>query len=219
MVTGTGMTTDPALVLHQWLSPAFPVGAFTCSHGLEWEVAAGRVTSAAALDAWLRDCLAHGAGRTDAILLAAAYRATPETLAEVAELADALAPSSERRAETMEQGAAFARTAGTIHGLELDPAAYPVSVGRAARLLDLPLDLTLRIFVQAFAANLVSAAVRLVPLGQTEAQGVLLGLSRLIAQVAEDAVPGDLEAIGSASPLIDLASMRHETQGTRLFRT
>ena len=213
------MTADPAMILHQWLSPSFPVGAFAYSHGLEWEVAQGRVTSAAALRDWLGDCLTHGSGRTDAILLAAAWRTAPEELAELADLAEALAPSAERRVETTAQGAAFARTAAAIHGIALEPMPYPVALGRAARLLDLPLALTLRLYLQAFTANLVSAATRLVPLGQTEGQATLLALVPLIAETARAAEPGDTGAIASATLMIDLASMRHEGQGTRLFRT
>ncbi|WP_375690450.1 urease accessory protein UreF [Pseudooceanicola sp. LIPI14-2-Ac024] len=218
-MTGMGTTTDPALILHQWLSPAFPVGAFAYSHGLEWDVAAGRVTDAAAFADWLDTVLEHGSGRNDAILLAAAYRADDAALDGIAELADALAPSSERREETLAQGRAFAATAAALHGIDLAPMAYPVVVGRAARLLELPLDLTLRLFVQAFAASITSAAIRLIPLGQTDGQRVLALASPRIEDLATQAVPGDVEAVGGAVPLIDIASMRHERQGTRLFRS
>ncbi|OWU85379.1 urease accessory protein UreF [Oceanicola sp. 22II-s10i] len=213
------MATDPALILHQWLSPAFPVGAFAYSHGMEWEVAAGRLPDVSAVARWLDTCLTQGAGRNDAILLAAAYRAEPVGLPDLADLAEALAPSRERREETMGQGRAFTATVNALHGLDLPAMAYPVALGRAAAALDLPLDLTLRLFLQAFAANLVSAATRLVPLGQTEAQKCLAGLGPLIETLAEQAAPGDPERIGGAVPMIDIASMRHETQGTRLFRS
>lgn len=225
MTTGTGMvttmttTTDPALILHQWLSPAFPVGAFAWSHGLEWEVHAARVHDADSFADWLDTVLAHGSGRNDAILLAAAYRAEGRALEEIAALAAALAPSAERREETLSQGRAFAATASALHDIALPRAAYPVVVGRAARLMDLPLSLTLRLFLQAFAANLTSAAIRLVPLGQTEGQRVLALASPAIERLAREAEPGDAEGIGGAVPMIDLASMRHESQGTRLFRS
>jgi len=215
MATGT----DPALILHQWLSPAFPVGAFAWSHGLEWEVHAGRVTDADSFADWLDTVLRHGSGRNDAILLAASWRARGRALDDLAELAEALAPSAERREETLSQGRAFAATASALHGLDLPQAAYPVVLGQAAGQLDLPLPLTLRLFLQAFAANLTSAAIRLVPLGQTEGQRVLALASPAIERLAREAEPGDAEAIGGAVPLIDLASMRHERQGTRLFRS
>ena len=217
-------TTDAALTLHQWLSPAFPVGAFAWSHGLEAEVAAGRVTTAARLTAWLETLLRHGSGRSDAILLAAAFRAEEsDTLADIADLAQALAPSGERRAETLTQGRAFAATVSATHGIAVPPMAYPVAVGRAAALCHLPLDLTLRLYLQAVVGNLVSAAVRLVPLGQTEGQGALAALAPAIASVAAEAEAATLDDVGSAAVRIDLASMRHEAAlsagETRLFRS
>ena len=123
--------------LAAWFSPGYPVGAYSYSHGLEWAVEAGWVTDRDALAAWIADLLAFGAGRTDAILLAAAWRA--EDPGPVAELAEALAPSAERHLETMAQGAAFARTTSAAYGIAVPPVAYPVAVGHAARLLALPL--------------------------------------------------------------------------------
>lgn len=217
--TAMATTTDPALILHQWLSPAFPVGAFAWSHGLEWEVHAARVTDAASFADWLDTVLTQGSGRNDAILVAAAWRARGRALDDLADLAEALAPSAERRAETLSQGRAFAATASALHALDLPQVAYPVVLGHAAGRLELPLPLTLRLFLQAFAANLTSAAIRLVPLGQTEGQRVLALAAPAIERLAQEALPGDVEAIGGAVPLVDLASMRHERQGTRLFRS
>ncbi|MDF1854805.1 urease accessory UreF family protein [Pseudooceanicola sp.] len=215
------MTTaiDPALTLHQWLSPAFPVGAFAYSHGMESEVAAGRLPDAAAVLSWLDICLTQGSGRNDAILLAAAHRGAADLPRDLADLAEALAPSAERREETMAQGRAFATTINALHGLDLSPMAYPLVVGQAAGRMQLPLGLTLRLFLQAFAGNLVSAAVRLVPLGQTDGQKVLAALAPVIENLAIEAKSGDLDAIGGAALTIDLASMRHERQRTRLFRS
>jgi len=122
--------TADLLTLTQWLSPAYPVGAFAWSHGLEAAIAGGDVSDAPGLDTWLRAVLAHGAGWTDAVLLAQAH-AGQTPLADLAALAAALAPSRERRAETMEQGAAFARTTGALTGDALAPMAYPVAVGAA----------------------------------------------------------------------------------------
>ena len=204
-------------VLAAWFSPAYPIGAYSYSHGLEWAVEAGDVTGLDGLRAWVRDLLEHGAARTDAILLAQAY-ASPDP-AEPATLAEALAPSAERRLETMAQGAAFARTTRAAWGVAVEDMAYPVAVGRAARLMDLPLDLTLTLFVQAFAANVVSAGVRLIPLGQTDGQRLTAELAPLAARVAAEAQaagPGD---IGAAAFRGDLAAMLHETQRTRLFRS
>ncbi len=214
------MTTDPILTLAQWLSPAFPVGAFTYSHGLEALVDAGTVLDAASFSAWLTDTLQHGAGQNDVILLAHAYNAdTVETLTEIDAFARALAPSAERLLETDQQGAAFARTAAAIHDLDLSTLTYPVAVGRAAHLQDLPLRDTARLFLHAFAANLTSAATRLVPLGQTEAQATLTAVTPLCQDVADQAVTLPLDDIAASTFASDIASMRHETQYSRLFRS
>ena len=213
------MSVDPALILHQWLSPAFPVGAFSYSHGFETAIANGAIDDAATAQDWIDTGLTHGAGQSDAILLAAAYRAEPDDLPALIALARALSPSAERLAETDRMGAAFAATIRALHDHDLPDAPYPVALGRAARLSELPLDLTVTLFLQAFIANLVSAAIRLVPLGQTEGQGITLALAPQIAKVATEAAPGDIDRIGSAAFALDLASMQHEPLPTRLFQS
>lgn len=203
--------------LAAWLSPAYPVGAYSYSHGLEWAVEAGDVHDRESLRAWLADCLEHGAGRCDAILLAHAFRA-PED-GDVAELARALQPSRERLLETEAQGAAFARTTAAVWGPDFAPAPYPVAVGRAAAAHGVPLGETAFLYLHAFGANLVSAGVRLIPLGQTDGQRVLAALLPLARVVAAEAVTAPLDALGGCGLRADIASMRHETQYTRLFRS
>jgi urease accessory protein len=203
--------------LAAWLSPAYPVGAYSYSHGLEWAVEGGEVTGWESLRQWIADCLEHGAGRTDAILLARAWR-DPED-EELADLARALQPSRERLLETEAQGAAFARTTAEVWGPALAPAPYPVAVGRAAAAHGVPLAETIFLYLHAFAASLVSAGVRLVPLGQTDGQRVLAALLPLIHTVAAEAISAPLDAIGGCGLRADIASMRHETQYTRLFRS
>ena len=215
--TAIPMNTDHLLTLTQWLSPAYPVGAFAWSHGLERAVARGDVTDAASLADWLAAVLDHGAGRSDAILLCAAHGA--DDIAPVAELAAALAPSRERRMETLQQGAAFAATTRAVWGLELPDMAYPVAVGRAAGLIGLPVVPTAQVWLQSFASNLVQAAQRLMPLGQTAAQRVLAGLAPLCAARGEMAANATLDDIGSATFAVDIASMQHETQYSRIFRS
>jgi urease accessory protein len=214
-----------------WLSPAFPVGGFSYSHGLEWTVEAGGVRDAATLANWVEDILRHGAGRSDAIFLAEAWRAVATgnagLLAETVELAAAFAPSAERRLETLAQGAAFlAATRAVWPSPALDrlaaqagEVAYPVAVGVCAAAHGLPLDLTAQAFVQAFAANLVSAGVRLVPLGQTDGLRVLARLEPAIPPLVAAALAACLDHVGGAAVMADIASMRHETQYTRLFRS
>ena len=207
----------PLQILAAWFSPGYPVGAYSYSHGLEWAVEAGDVADPAGLAAWVTDIVAHGAGRTDAILLAHAMAA--DDPGPVAELAEALAPSAERHLETMAQGAAFARTTAAAYGAPVQAAAYPVAVGQAARWFGLPADLTVTLFLQAFAANLVSAGVRLVPIGQTDGQRLLADLRPLVASVAAAALTAPLSAVGGLAQRGDLAAMRHETQYSRLYRS
>ncbi len=207
----------PLQILAAWFSPGYPVGAYSYSHGLEWAVEAGDVTDPASLAAWIADVVAHGAGRSDAILLAHAM--LTDDPGPLAELAEALAPSSERHLETMAQGAAFARTTTAAYGIDVPPMAYPVAVGHAARRLGLPADATVTLALQAFAANLVSAGVRLVPVGQTDGQRILAGLLPLVARVADAARTAPLAALGGLAQRSDLAAMRHETQYTRLYRS
>lgn len=223
MVARWGMTTailmDDAqlLTITQWLSPAYPVGAFAWSHGLERAVGRGDVASATDLQDWLATVLEQGAGRSDAILLCAAHDA--EDVTAVADLAAALAPSKERRMETMQQGQAFAATTRAVWGLDLPDMAYPVVVGRAAGLMGLPVVPTAQIWLQAFTSNLVQAAQRLMPLGQTNAQRVLATLSPLCIQVGKSASVASLDDIGSATFAVDTASMQHSAQYSRIFRS
>ncbi len=210
------MTDTGLLTLTQWLSPAFPVGSFAYSHGLEQAIADGDVTDAAALQAWLGDILTLGAGRADAILLCAALRGKDE--ADLAALAEALAPSQERWQETRDQGAAFA-AAVTAAGYTVKPMPFPVSVGVAARTLDLASTQVGQLYLHAFISNLVSAAVRFVPLGQSEGQGVLSALHPVIVEVADEASKSTTDDITSAVPRADLAAMRHETLEVRIFKT
>jgi urease accessory protein len=219
IVTITVMSTSGLLTLTQWLSPGFPVSAYAYSHGLEQVIDRGELTDAETLQLWLEDVLRHGAGRSDAVLLSVAYRATPEELDEIDAVARAFAASKERLTETDDQGHAFARTVDDIWGTAIGPLCYPVAVGRAAQLERLPLDQTLEVYTHAFAATLVSAAVRLIPLGQTEGQAVLASLAATIAEVAATAINATLDDLSSACFALDIAAMHHETQYSKVFRT
>ena len=214
-----------------WLSPAFPVGAYSYSHGLEWLVDAGQIGDVETLVSWIEDLLAHGTGRSDVIFLAETWRALAagdvSLLQDVAELAAAFAPSSERRLETLAQGTAFlAATLAAWRKPELEAlaangrqVAYPVAVGASAAAHGLPLAETAQAYTQAFAANLVSAAVRLVPLGQSDGLRALARLEPLIPRIVAAALACTLDDVGGATVAADIASMRHETQYTRLFRS
>ena len=215
-ITGTAMT-DPLHILAQWFSPAFPVSAYAWSHGLEWAISAGDITDAVTLQAWLEAILRHGSGRNDAILMKLAFDAPdPEPIAE---LARAFAFGRERLAETEAQGAAFTDAVNALYGLALPQMPYPVAIGTAARALDLPLRPTIRYALHAFTANLTGAAMRFMPMGQSDGQRVLADLFALIDTVAEEARGADEADLGGSAIRADLAALQHETLPTRIFRS
>jgi urease accessory protein len=216
------MESQALLRLMAFLSPAFPTGAYAYSHGLEWAVAAGDIADPESLFDWLDDLLRHGGGRNDAILLRHSYRAAaePGRLREIAELAAALAPSRERRAETLDIGKAFAAAAAAwSHPVLPEAIAYPVAVGALAAWHEISEDDAALAYLQAFAANLISAAVRLIPLGQSAGLGVLAAIEPVIVAVAAATRETNFNDLGGCCWRADLAAMRHETQYTRLFRS
>jgi urease accessory protein len=229
------LTKSEAAALYRlmtWLSPAFPVGGFSYSSGIEWAVEAGDVTNTATLRDWLDAMLTEGSGFCDATFLVQAFRAAEAgedaRLAKIAELAAAFVPSRERQLETTSQGRAFveiARAAWDAEGLDATiaacagPLVYPVAVGVVASSHGVPLEPTLHAFLHALVSNWISAASRLIPLGQTDSQRVLAALEAAVAATADRALNATLDELGSATFRADLASLRHETQYTRLFRS
>lgn len=207
------------LTLAQWLSPSFPVGAFAYSHGLETVIASGELPCAEGLQGWLGDALAHGSGRNDCILLRVAYGAGSAGLGAVNDAALAICASAERAMETQLMGAAFCQTTAAIWGGEVDDLCYPVAVGAMAARMGIDVDVTAALFLQGFVSNLVSVAVRAVPLGQTEGQAVLAALTPLCGQIAAQTRGATLADLSSTGFLSDIAAMRHETLQPRIFRT
>jgi urease accessory protein len=218
-MTGPAMRAEAILTLAQWLSPAYPTGAFAWSHGLEAAVAGGIVRDAGTLEGWVADLLIRGSGRTDAILLGEAWRAGPGALAGLSDLAFALAPSAERLAETREQGAAFAAVTRAVWGFDLPDMALPVAVGRAAALAGLPLLSVAQLYLHGLASAQVQAALRLMPLGQTAGQRVLHRLAAPCAQLAAETQALGLDDLGGCALGLDLAAMRHAALPARLFRS
>jgi len=218
--------------LMTWLSPAFPVGGFSYSSGIEWAVEAGDIADSATLADWLDAMLGDGAGFCDATFLVQTFRAAEAgdeaRLREIAELAATFVPSRERQLETTAQGRAFieiARAAWNADGLDAmvaacaGPLVYPVAVGVVAASHGIPLEPTLHAFLHALVSNWISAASRLIPLGQTDSQRVLASLESAVSATATRALGATLDDLGSATFRADLASLRHETQYTRLFRS
>jgi urease accessory protein len=215
-----------------WLSPAYPVGAFSYSGGIEWAVEAGDIRDATTLRSWLAVIVTEGGGFCDAVFFAHAYRAAAEmdetSMRAVSELAVAFAPSKERHLETTAQGNAFLdATRATWPCAALDrlatlgdaPVALPIAVAAACAGHGIALAPALLCYVQALAANLVSAGVRIIPLGQSDGQRVLAALEPAVTATAARALSTPLDEAASTAVRADLASMRHETQYTRLFRS
>lgn len=228
----TTTTTDALYRLLAWLSPAYPVGAYSYSHGLEAAVEAGAVRGRDDLVAYVRAALGNGAGRVDGALLAAAHRAMAaedgEGLDAAAALGAAWRGTAETALEAEAQGTAFLAVtlaAWPEPRLAAFAARHPrrivhaVAFGAASAAHGIGLREALLGYLAAFAANLVSAGVRLVPLGQTDGQIATAALLPAVAAAAEDALAADTERLGTASPALDLFSIRHETQYTRLFRS
>jgi urease accessory protein len=218
--------------LMTWLSPAYPIGAFSYSGGIEWAVEAGDINDARTLRAWLAVMIGEGGGLCDAVFFAHAYRAAAggdeAALRAVAELAVAFAPSKERHLETTAQGGAFlATTRAAWPACELDrlaalhdgAVALPVAAGVACAGHGIALTPAVHCYVHALAANLISAGVRLIPLGQSDGQRVLAALEPVVAATGVRALATALDEVGGAAMRADLAGMHHETQHTRLFRS
>ena len=205
------------LTLMQWLSPAFPVGSYAYSQGLEQAITDGHVHDAASLTDWITAVLTHGSARIDAILLA--HSRIQSRTQDLADLAYAFAGSAERATEMRDQGAAFGQTVAAMTGQAQPPLPYALAVAHASRSLDLPTEEILALFLQALAAQLISAAVRFVPLGATQGQTVLAALAPLIIRAATTCATAPLTALTSATFGADLAQMRHETLPVRIYRS
>ena len=220
---------DAALLrLLAWLSPAFPTGGFAYSHGLEWAVESRDVRDTTDLAGWIGDVLEHGSGRNDAILLRHAHRAVAggdwPALADVVELAASLPLGRERHLEATAQGRAFLQAASAwptpvLARLAENDVTHAVAVGAVAAAHGIAADNVAVGFLHAFASGLVSAALRLVPLGQQSGLRVLAGLEPVLLAVAKDTAAATLDDLGGAALRADLAALHHETQYTRLFRT
>lgn len=210
--------TPGLLTLVQWLSPAFPTGAFACSHGMETAIADGRLATPAQVQGWLETLIAHGSGWQDAVLLAQGLAADAD-LDALTDTARALAASAERWIETRDQGAAFAATVAHVTGTPQPVRPLPLAVAQAARGLAVPAAQTVTLYLQAFASNLVTIAVRAVPLGQSQGQAILAALGPLILDTGTRATAASLDDLATSVFASDLAAMAHETLQPRLYRT
>ncbi len=216
MPTPTATDTH-LLTLTQWLSPAFPVGAFAYSHGIETAVHEGWITDAPTLERWLEDCLTDGSGRTDAIWLRLAFASDDPTTIDT--MARAFAISAERLRESDRQGVSFVTTVNAVWKHDLPKLLLPVAVGRAARLTGLDPDATVALFLHSFVTNLVMAALRLSPIGQTAGQRVIANLQIACQDLCNSTRTASMEDIHSNAFLSDVSAMSHETLEHRLFQS
>ena len=211
------------LRLQTWLSPAFPTGAFSYSHGLEAATATATVSSKEDLHHWLVDLLTSGPGWNDAVLLKESYglAAAKNDLAELSELASAMSFSGERHLETTRQGGAFLAAASawiTIAGLP-DDTPLPVSVGAVSGALDINLESTLTVYLHAYISNQIQAALRLMRLGQQEGVELLASLEDVILKTADRALTSSLDDLGSNTVMADIIAIQHENLNSRIFRS
>lgn len=230
IITAIAMTmTDIAVLLRlqAWFSPAFPIGAFSYSHGLESAIEAGVVSDPETLTDWCANLLRFGTGRTDAGFFAAAYSASAETAAALAKEAATWVPTAELLLEAEHQGEAFLKTVRAAWpNPELDAfttalsarPVLPVAAGFAAAVHGAALTDALPLYLQAVAANIISAGIRLIPLGQTDGQRVIAALEPIVAEAALSK-PNSLNEIWTSTPAHEIASMRHEIQYARIFRS
>jgi urease accessory protein len=230
-----GLGARPLLRLQSWLSPAFPTGSYSYSHGLEWAVEVGQVHDLGSLVEWLEADLCHGSVRNEAIFFSEAFRCATHSngpkLLEIAELATAFRGTAEFALESSQQAAACLAVlrrvwpepllewlAEALHDRQVSPAVAVVLGARSAR-QGMPAELALPAFLQSYVGNLVTAAVRLIPLGQTAGQLAIAALEAAVLGASARGKDDTIEDLGSAAFMVDLASMAHETQYTRLFRS
>jgi urease accessory protein len=223
-------TARPGLYrLLAWLSPNFPIGAFSYSHGLEAAAAGAAVCDAASLQGWIAAIIARGSGRIDADILVEAYRAAEGGQFAALDAANhrglAFRATAELALEAAQQGKAFLDTCRAawpepfIADWSPDSVCHSAVFGAAAARARIALGDALIGYLEAFAANLVSTGLRLGIVGQTDGQRILAALEPVVADAAAAALIRKAADFGAATFAADLASMAHETQYMRLFRS
>ncbi len=214
--------TNTSLNYHKvmaWLSPSYPIGSFAYSHGLEFEIACGNIRTGQDVQEWVESLLRNGSGWNELVLFSQAYRSDKHSLEDLSDFAKALAQSKERYEETLALGRAFARVTSEIAGVKCPSMPLPVVMGFEAKMGDIPLEYILPLYAHSFAANLISVGVRLIPIGQTEGQQVLFNLFPIMREISKAASVAELADLKNSCILADIASMRHETLETRIFRS
>ena len=210
--------TDSKLItVMQWLSPAFPIGGFAYSHGLEWAINKGYVSNREELQKWISDLLEYGSLKNDAILIKLVLKGSDPK--EINEIAMALCPANERLSETQLQGGAFCKIMREVWSLEIDDLTLPIALALAAKNENIDQNLVVPAYLHSFCSNLISVAMRLIPIGQTDGQKTLRELSPLISDSVRSVAKSDKDDLGSACFLSDVSAMQHEYLQPRVFKT
>ena len=205
------------MTVMQWMSPAFPIGAFAYSHGLEWAIDKDHVSNGEKLQKWITDLLEYGSLRTDAIFISLILRG--HDVRKMNELSMALCPAGERLLETKLQGSAFAKVIEDVWQQDIGELSLPIAVALAAKNQSIEQDLILPAYLHAFCSNLISAAIRLIPIGQTEGQRIMLELYTTISDLVQTASESEIDDLNSACFFSDVSAMEHEYLQPRIFKT
>ena len=205
------------MTVMQWMSPAFPIGAFAYSHGLEWAIDKDHVSNGEKLQKWITDLLEYGSLRTDAIFISLILRG--HDVKKMNELSMALCPAGERLLETKLQGSAFAKVIEDVWQQDIGELSLPIAVALAAKNQSIDQDLILPAYLHAFCSNLISAAIRLIPIGQTEGQRIMLELYTTISDLVQTASESEIDDLNSACFFSDVSAMEHEYLQPRIFKT
>ena len=147
------------MTVMQWMSPAFPIGAFAYSHGLEWAIDKDHVSNGEKLQKWITDLLEYGSLRTDAIFISLILRG--HDVRKMNELSMALCPAGERLLETKLQGSAFAKVIEDVWQQDIGELSLPIAVALAAKNQSIEQDLILPAYLHAFCSNLISVRYKI----------------------------------------------------------
>lgn len=226
------MNNSALLTLLQLTSPALPVGAYSYSEGLESLIEGGWITTAGQLDRWLRESLATGSIAVEAAILRRAHRAwMAQDLNQLAYWNNWLSANRETmelQHQNWQMGRSLLKLLQDLYD-RADWAEIQTAVGAecnlaiafaiAAGLGSIDENTAVLGYLHSWASNLVSAGVKLIPLGQTAGQRLVLNLSESIVATCDRSATIPDDRLFSCSWGLSLASMAHETQYSRLFRS
>tara|TARA_B100001248_G_scaffold129623_1_gene97190 strand:- start:147 stop:860 length:714 start_codon:yes stop_codon:yes gene_type:complete len=215
-----------------WFSPSYPIGSYAYSHGLEYAVEEGLVKDPQTLLGWIRDLLFFGTGYNDSIIINSIYDSVAnDNCVEfdyISQIANAIKPTKEIALESYQQGVSFknilmdvySNSNLTFYLNRLDDCiTYPSVVGVAGGIFEVEKKLLLHSYLHAFTSNILSAALRIMPIGQTEIQKIIFQMKGNVEEMTNKSLGLSLSDLGSSVFISDWASSKHQNQYTRLFRS